>query len=373
MKKILFTILILTISLSMYSQDYAELQNLSYTDNTKKTVIIPEFLVLNPKTKNYEPYQISLNDFYSYKTNPLGIRYFNFGCVKTKKSGFWLGQISKDKENHAIFKSPLYGIKTLITISTELVEKRKNNTLVKFFNVYAPSDDCVGGIKNNDGTCKYGFNQPEKYAKKIGDAIGIGVNDTLKLRTSTGEINTKLITLLISEVASFETGKICKFTEENVIKAINLNEESENLEKFIQKDLSFKTYQITHIYKDSTFKCDFKKVFLIEGTLINGKLFRTMIYIKKQKYHASNEFIKYCAKLVNHDKSSEFNINSTVEQNNKDFNTLEINFREELGYFAIRTVEEINPEDPNKSVAYFLKDDEFPSYNFPNIKECELK
>ena len=181
------------------------------------------------------------------------------------------------------------------------------------------------------------------------------------------------MTLLISEVASFETGKICKFTEENVIKAINLNEESENLEKFIQKDLSFKTYQITQLYKDSTFKCDFKKVFLIEGTLINGKLFRTMIYYKKQKYHTSNDFIKYCAKLVNHDNSSEFNIDSTVDQNNKDFNTLQIYYREELGYFAIRTVEEINPDDPNKSVAYFLKDNEFPSYNFPNIKECELK
>lgn len=222
MKIKIFLILFIQVAVA-YGQDYKDKQKLTFADEAKTRVVIREFLVYNKKEKKYEPYQIELKDFYNYKTNPIGIRYFNFGCVKTKKSGFWLGQVAIDKQRHAIFGEPLYGIRTMILMNTELVENRGNNTLLKFFNVYAPSDDCVGGIKNDDGSCKYGWNQPQKYAKKVGDALGIGINDELKLRNSNGELDTKLMALLISEVAKFETGKDCKFLEETVKKAINLN------------------------------------------------------------------------------------------------------------------------------------------------------
>ena len=177
-------------------------------------------------SKEYEPHKVPFKNFYNYKKNPLGIRYFNFGCIKTKKSGFWLGQIAKDSKGHAIFKEPLYGIRAMVVLNAEIIEIRKKNTLLNFFNVYAPSDDCLGSVDkilvNGKYTCPNGYNKPEVYAKKVGDAIGLGINDKIVIRDSSGNLDVKLMTLIISEVAGFETGKKCKFSEETVTKAINL-------------------------------------------------------------------------------------------------------------------------------------------------------
>lgn len=217
MKKILFLLLIA--GSNVFCQDYKNLQIHKYSEDSTK-VIIEEFLVFNKKTNLFEPYEILVSDYYDYKKNPLGIRFYNFGCIKTKRSGYWLGQISKDKHGHAIFKSPIYGIKALTTLLQEMVENRNKNTLYKIFNVYAPADDCVGSIKKEDGTCLYGYNQPEVYAKKVGDATGIGIHDTISLKDKDGNINTKLMAEIINEIIKFETGKKCKIEESTIKRAI---------------------------------------------------------------------------------------------------------------------------------------------------------
>lgn len=223
MRKITSTLLCI-IFFNCYGQSYKEKQSLTFKDETKETVIINEFLVYNRSRQLYVPYEIKFVDFYDYHKNPLGIRYFNFGCIKTKQSGFWLGQIDKDKFGHAIFKSPLYGIRTMVILNAEIIEKRGKNTLFKFFNVYAPNNDCVGSIKDDKGNCLYGYNKPEQYAQKVADALGIQIHDSLVLRDSQGSIDLKLMTLLVSEVAKFETGKNCKFEQETVEKAMAILE-----------------------------------------------------------------------------------------------------------------------------------------------------
>ena len=57
----------------------------------------------------------------------------------------------------------------------------------------------------------------------------------------------------------------------------------------------------------------------------------------------------------------------------KIFEKLTIFYREENDYFAVRTVEEVNPEDPNKAIVYFVKYEDQQSYDFPTKKECNLK
>lgn len=218
-----FVSLLFISACNVFCQDYKDKQIHKYsTDNTK--IIIDEFLVYNADAKQYMPYEILVENYYDYKKNPLGIRFYNFGCIKTKSSGFWLGQVAKDKFGHAIFKQPIYGIKTLTTLIVNYIEKRNKNTLYKIFNLYAPASDCIGSIKKPDGTCLKGYNKPEIYAKKVGDKIGLGIHDTIKLRDENGNIDIKLMTSIVIGIANFETGKDCKFEESTIQKAILLNE-----------------------------------------------------------------------------------------------------------------------------------------------------
>ena len=222
MKRLLLILSLSFIGQNGFSQSYKDKQVLTFSDSTKSKVLIKELQVFNKATKSFQPFEISFTDFYNYKKNPLGIRYFNFGCIKTKRSAYWDGQIGKDKFGHAIFKSPIDGIKTMILLTTDMIENRGKNTLYKFFNTYAPSNDCVGSIKNKDGSCKYGYNAPEKYAKKVGDKLNLKIKDRLSIRDAKGQYNTKLLSALLSEVARFETGLNCKFEEDTMIKAIEL-------------------------------------------------------------------------------------------------------------------------------------------------------
>ncbi len=222
--KQLLLIFILMISVQIFAQDYKDKQVLKFSDSSKTFVIIDEFPVYNTKLKSYEPIKVRFDDFYDYHKTPLGIRYYNFGCVKTKQKGFWMGQIAKDKFGHAIFKAPIYGIRAMALLNIEIIEQRKKNTLLKFFNVYAPSDDCVGSIRDDKGNCIYGYNHPEVYAKKVGDALGIKIDVPINIRNDKGEINTKLMALLLNAVGKFETSKDCKIEESTIARALDLKE-----------------------------------------------------------------------------------------------------------------------------------------------------
>ena len=373
-KRIFLCLIIISIS-NVFAQEYKDKQNLTFKDSSKKTVILPEFLVQNSKTKEYEPFEIKYDNFY-LKTNPLGIRYFNFGCIKTKKNGFWLGQIGKDSKGHAIFKKPIYGIRTMIILNTEIIEKRGKNTLLKFFNVYAPSTDCIGSVDkvlvNGKYICPNGNNDPKKYAKKVGDAIGLGINDIIPLRDSNGKLDVKLINLIINEVAFFETGKNCKFSEETVKKAIDLEINDAEIDNFIEmnlsKSISNKKYQVG---KNSQYTCGYDKIYFVEGFNADSEIKeRFMIYIKDGVFIKSYEFIKWCSIQVGYTNSPEFNNKIGQIEQDKAIENLNINYNEEnLTEFDI-TYKTSTDETTIIRRVTFTNSNDNPSYGFPNKKEC---
>ena len=371
MKNLIPLLLLTGFFLKSYSQDFKN-QVLTFTDEKRETVIIPEFLVLNKQTKKHEPYQVPFNEFYTQK-NPLGIRYFNFGCIKTKKSGFWLGQIDKDSKGHAIFKDPIYGIRAMVILNAEIIEARNKNTLLKFFNVYAPSTDCIGSVKkvlvNGKYTCPDGYNDPEKYAKKVGDAIGLDINDEIELRDENGDINIKLMTLIINEVAQFETGKVCKFTEETVEKAMNLE-----VNEFVKQNIKNSSRQsIKRIAAGKQFSCGYTEVYFVEGFNADGELKdRFMVYKKDGSYLVSKDFIKWCAEQINFFNLNEFADLTDEKEKELALNNMEMTFQG-ISEFSIGFQSKIPENIENSQVGKyvtFVSSNDIVSYDFPTIKEC---
>ncbi len=221
-KYLLFIALFFGVCLDSFAQ---EKQIITFTSLDSTKIIINELLVYNKNTQVYEPYTAELTKFRDKKHTPLGIRHYNFGCIKTKTKELWLGQIAKDAKGHAIFKEPIFGVTTFIQLAITYI-KRGVDTPYKFFDRYAPHTDCLGSVDkvlvNGKLECPNGYNKPEIYAKTVADGIGIGINDPISIYDKEGKLNAKLFTLLLSSVASFELGLKCKFEEETIKKAIKL-------------------------------------------------------------------------------------------------------------------------------------------------------
>ncbi|HRD82923.1 MAG TPA: hypothetical protein PLL53_19360 [Saprospiraceae bacterium] len=373
MKNFIALLLLTSVFFKSYSQDFKK-QVLTFTDEKKETVVIPEFLVYDTNTKEYKPHKVPFKDFYDYKKNPLGIRFFNFGCIKTKKSGFWLGQIDKDSKGHAIFKEPIYGIRAMVMLNAEIIEERNKNTLLKFFNVYAPSTDCVGSLtKDKDGNCPKGYNKPDLYAKKVGDAIGLGINDKLLIRDKEGNLDVKLMTLIMNEVAQFETGKKCKFTEETILRAINLDNETISIDDFVKAN--FKMPKIKKTLIGQNFQCEYKEVYLVEGFTVDEKLKeRFMVYNRNGIFIKSDDFIKWCAEQISFFEIPEI---ENIDDNAKSLNLLQIKYENGLNFLVGYEIQSDIPENIPDGGRYvskyvsFIQSDDVKSYNFPTAKECK--
>ncbi len=202
-----------------------------YTDASQKTVIIRELLVYSGIEKKYVPFTCPTELFFKVqkKSPPRGVRYYNFGCIKTSKGGalFWKGQVCMDKVQHAIFSTPLMGVRGFIKLIISYTSGTRK-TLYDIFDAYAPHYDCQGSypkiLVNGKWVCPpdHPNNEPEKYAAGAARALGIGVRDELKIREADGSLSVRVLTLLLSEVARVELGLKCKVEEETIRKAIAL-------------------------------------------------------------------------------------------------------------------------------------------------------
>lgn len=179
-------------------------------------VVINELLVRDKNSDEFIPYSTTIEKFKDKKYTPLGVRYFNFGCVKTPKNKWWKGQIDYDMYGHAIFNEAKWGILAFIEVTLKQIEENKRNTPFKFISVYAPPEECIGDKKNPDGSCKYGKNPTEKYAQKIADALGLSMDEIIILRNDEGELQAEVIAILFSAIAKFELGLDCKISVEGI-------------------------------------------------------------------------------------------------------------------------------------------------------------
>lgn len=182
-----------------------------YGQNDTNRITIPELLIKPKGQDSYIPFSTSKAAFKDKKKTALGVRYYNFGCVKTPSFGFWKGQKDKDARGHAIFEEPVWGIRAFIKVCMKQIVINKKNTPFKFMSIYAPPSDCVGSIRNADGTCMYGYNPTELYAQKVATSLGIGINDTIPLLDENGKPKAQIISILFSAIATMELGKpICQ-------------------------------------------------------------------------------------------------------------------------------------------------------------------
>ncbi len=196
----------------------------TYTDNSQKTILINEFLIWSKADNKFLPYTFPADKFHKKGHEggpPLGVRFFNFGCMKTKRDGtFRKGQVCKDPLGHAVFKSPVFGIRGFIELAVIYINGGYN-TPYAFFNRYAPASDCIGSVPRlPNGKCPNGQNNPARYAKKVADGLGIGIHDRIKIEDEEGKLSPRLFALLLAEVVRFETGIVCKFEDETIRLAI---------------------------------------------------------------------------------------------------------------------------------------------------------
>lgn len=212
-KSFLIIVLFITQNLALFSQE--------------DIVTINELLIFDKSQNEYLPFSTSREKFTDKKITPLGIRYYNFGCIKTPINNWWDGQIDKDKYGHAIFNEAKWGILAFIKLTVRHIEVNKRNTPYKFMSIYAPPDDCIGSIRNPDGSCKYGKNPTKRYSEKIANSLGCEIHDIINLRDLENNLSAQEISILFSAIAQFELGLDCKITVDSIVEALkeyNLNE-----------------------------------------------------------------------------------------------------------------------------------------------------
>ncbi len=113
----------------------------------------------------------------SYRNNnPANMRYTNYTAS--------LGAIGQDKDNFCIFKSYDAGFKALVQFLTDaknnvLIPYKGNPTLLRFFEIYAPSFD---------------NNNPQQYAQAVAKYIGNGVTVNTKIADIQGSVQIQLTT-----------------------------------------------------------------------------------------------------------------------------------------------------------------------------------
>ncbi len=137
---------------------------------------------------------------------PISFRYNNPGAVKTRSSGFWDGQIAKDKKGHAVFDSVQSGVSAWVLLMRDFTENRNLNTAFKIMNIYAPATGCVGDVGTPPNDCDHGLNPTEEYARKVANAVGRGPHDKLDLNPESNPNAAPLIEALFTEIATFEAG-----------------------------------------------------------------------------------------------------------------------------------------------------------------------
>lgn len=140
------------------------------------------------------------------KCLPIPLRYNNPGAMKTRKSGYWPGQINKDSKGHAVFSTLGDGVVALGEWFKTKHNSGKKYSAYDIMEIYAPSKGCVGDIGIPPTNCKYGLNPTEKYADRVAKSVGKTYREPLNLNGSDCKEGREAMYALITEIATFEIG-----------------------------------------------------------------------------------------------------------------------------------------------------------------------
>lgn len=137
---------------------------------------------------------------------PIALRYNNPGAMKTRKQGYWPGQINKDKKGHAVFNTLEDGIAAMALWFKVKHDSGKQYSAYDIMSIYAPPTDCVGSI-GTPPNCKFGLNPTEEYANRVAKSVGKNSKEPLNLNGADCAEGNKIMYALITEIATFEIGK----------------------------------------------------------------------------------------------------------------------------------------------------------------------
>jgi len=170
------------------------------------------------------------------------IKLNNYWCLKDVG---WNGGIGRDADNHTAFLNASYGARAVVRNLRTAYFKRNLKSAYQIMSIYAPVNDCIGskaGMRP-DGTCIFGKNPTEMYARVAAKGITDDTNVDLQLFDKNGNA-TSALTIFLQHVSTMETGGF-KATTEVIEKGVCL-------ESRICRDPTFSPARLPHIHSDGS-------------------------------------------------------------------------------------------------------------------------
>lgn len=108
------------------------------------------------------------------------IKLNNYWCLKNFG---WNGGVGVDSDNHTVFSNGYYTVRAAVRNTRTAYVRHGRKSALSIMRVYAPRSDCIGsdGARRSDGSCIYGNNDPEQYAKSISRGITQDIHADLML------------------------------------------------------------------------------------------------------------------------------------------------------------------------------------------------
>ena len=143
-------------------------------------------------------------------------QYNNYWCLKGTR---WEGQEKVGEQRLAVFHDPIYAARAVAITIHAYRFKHNLRTPREVMTRYILSPDCR---KNGPSTakCSSMWGLVDKYANRIGAALGIGPNEPMKVFTSQSTVNLQRARTLFREMAHIEIGQTLRVPDELIDKGL---------------------------------------------------------------------------------------------------------------------------------------------------------
>lgn len=142
--------------------------------------------------------------------------YNNYWCLKGTR---WEGQEKVGRQRLAVFQDPVYAARAVAITIHAYRFKHNLRTPREIMTRYILSPDCR---QNGPGTakCTHMWGLVDKYAHRIGAALGIGPNEPMKIFSSRTTVNLERARTLFREMAHIEIGQTLRVPDELIDKGL---------------------------------------------------------------------------------------------------------------------------------------------------------
>lgn len=143
-------------------------------------------------------------------------QYNNYWCLKGTQ---WEGQEKVGRQRLAVFQDPVYAARAVAITIHAYRFKHNLRTPREIMTRYILSPDCR---ESGPGTakCTHMWGLVDKYAHRIGAALGIGPNEPMKIFPSRTTVNLERARALFREMAHIEIGQTLRVPDELIDKGL---------------------------------------------------------------------------------------------------------------------------------------------------------